>query len=309
MPILTENLTEAKLREDLKTICLLAYGKGLISGFDGSFSLKTSDNSILITPTDTHKGLLEEKDFILLDLNGNILTNGKEPSDHLSLHLAAYKARPDIKAFIHAHPPTVVSLTVAGIDFNQPVIPNTIISLGEVGFFPYSNSDKNTEESQLIEILKNHDAIILDKHGSITVGDDIFTAYGNLETLEFTAKVLHQASQIGEIQTLSDKEIKDLINERHKIYGKDLQDREKNNLFQNFTQKLTVKKLISKVLESNSPVFQRVLSLTHELTVNTIEKTAYSSKLTKEEKEQLGRELTGSFFNLVLGKFTKKTSL
>jgi L-fuculose-phosphate aldolase len=306
MHALTENLTETKLRQDLKTICLLAYNKGLVSGFDGSFSLKTSDNSILITPTNTHKGLLEEKDFILLDLNGNILTNGKEPSEHLSLHLAAYKARPDIKAFIHAHPPIVVSLTIAGIDFNQPIIPNTVISLGEVGFFPYTNSDKDTEESQLTEILKSHDAIILDKHGSITVGNDIFTAYENLEILEFTAKVLCQASQIGEVKTLSDKEIAELINERHKIYGKDLQDREKNNLFHDFTQKLTVKKLISKVLESESPVFQRVLSLTHELTINTIEKTSYSTKMSKEEKEQISRELTGSFFNMILGKFTRK---
>lgn len=294
MSTLTEKSIESKLRTDLKTICQLTYQNGLITGTDGNLSLKVSSNLILITPSDSHRGLLKEDDFVLVDIEGNILSKGKAPSYDLSIHLAAYKARPEITAIIHAHPPTTVSLSVSNININEPVLPNALVLLGKIGTLPYQNTSLENDIEETLKLLEKHDVIILEKHGSITVGEDIFDAYQKLETLEYTANILYKSHLIGHTETLSENEIKEL------------EEKEGIKLFHNTNEKLTIKKLLKSVMESDKPVFQRVLNLTHEVMQKTIENTSYASKLPKEEKEQLSREITTSFFSMILGRFTRK---
>lgn len=294
MPALTGNTTELKLRQDLKTICQLTYQNGLITGTDGNLSLKVSSNSILITPSDSHRGLLKEEDFVLVDLDGNVLSSGKPSSYDLSIHLAVYKARPEITAIIHAHPPTTVSLSVSNININEPLLPNALVLLGKVGTLSYKNTNLEKDIEQTLELLEKHDVIILERHGSITVGEDIFDAFQKLEILEYTANVLYKSHLIGHTETLTENEIKEL------------EASEGIKLFHNTTEKFTIKKMLKKLMESDKPVFQRVLNLTHEVMQKTIENTSYSSKLSKEEKEQLSREITTSFFSMILGRFTHK---
>lgn len=295
MPSLTENSTELKLRQDLKTVCQLIYQNGLITGTDGNLSLKVSSNLILITPSDSHRGLLKEEDFVLVDSDGNILSNGKPPSYDLSIHLAIYKSRPEITGIIHAHPPTTVSLSVSNININEPILPNALAILGKVGTISYKNAGLEKEIEETVSLLEKYDVIILEKHGSITVGKDIFDAYQKLETLEYTANVLYKSHLIGHTETLTENEIKEL------------ETREGIKLFHNTNEKFTIKKLLKNLMESDKPVFQRVLNLTHEIMQKTIENTSYSSKLSKEEKEQLSREITTSFFSMILGRFTHKS--
>ena len=74
------------------------------------------------------------------------------------------------------------------------------------------------------------------------------------------------------------------------------------------SQTIKLKDIFKNFIESNSPVFQRILNLVNEVMLATIQRTKYCEKLSNEEKEQLSRELTASFLSMILGKFTKKTS-
>ena len=74
------------------------------------------------------------------------------------------------------------------------------------------------------------------------------------------------------------------------------------------TQTTTLKDILKNFTESSSPIFQRVLNLVNEIMLETIQRTKYCEKLSREEKEQLSRELTASLLSMILGKFTKKTS-
>ena len=74
------------------------------------------------------------------------------------------------------------------------------------------------------------------------------------------------------------------------------------------SQTITLKDILKNFTESTSPVFQSVLNLVNEIMIATIQRTKYCEKLSSEEKEQLSRELTASLFNMILGRFTKKTS-
>ena len=56
-----------------------------------------------------------------------------------------------------------------------------------------------------------HDAVMLARHGSVTVGKDVFQAYDRLESLEHTAEVTLMAMQVGKPQALPEEEIERLI--------------------------------------------------------------------------------------------------
>ena len=71
---------------------------------------------------------------------------------------------------------------------------------------------------------------------------------------------------------------------------------------------IKLKDILKNFTESTSPVFQSVLNLVNDIMLATIHRTEYCKKLSKEEKEQLSRELTASFLGMILDRFTKKTS-
>ena len=303
----TELRKQLKLKEDLKKVCNLAYQRGLLSGNEGNLSLKISEEIILVTPRNSNKGSIETDDFVTVDINGNVISNGnREPTSELALHLEAYKKRADAKAIVHAHPPTLVSFSVAGLEFNQPAIPEIIVLLGEVPTVPYAEPGTEKLAKLASAYLEKHDAIILDHHGAVTIGKNIFDAYNKLESLEHAAKIMCYAHTLGDIKNLDENSINELVKQRHRIYGKEVELREGTKLFQTTNQKLKLKNIFKKLTESDSPVFQRILNIVNELILATIQRTTYSQKLTNEEQEQLSRELTTSFFSMILGRFTKK---
>lgn len=298
---------EANLREDLKNVCRLAYERELVSGTEGNFSLKLSDNLLLVTPQRSNKGLIRESDFVVVDLEGNVISNsGQMPTTELHLHLEAYKKRKDMNAVVHAHPISTVSFSVVGKDFIQPVIPEIIVLLGEVPTVQYKEPGTIELAKIVSTYLEKHDAVILEKHGVVTLGKDILDAYLKMESLEHASKIIHKACLLGEVKTLEESDVKDLVEQRHKNLGKEVEFREGKELFKTKEQYFTLRKLLKKIFEGNKPVFQRILTVVDELFLASLEKTTYSKSLTQDEKEKLSKELTSSFLSMILGRFTKK---
>lgn len=223
---------ETRCREDLTIVCHLAYKRGLVSGTEGNFSFKVDEDQILVTPRNSHKGLIETNNFVLVDSSGNITGNGnKQPTSELALHLEAYKKRPDIRAVVHAHSASTVSFSVAGLDFTQPVIPEIIVLLGEVPTVPYCEPGTKKLSEVSGGYLEKHDAVILERHGAVTVGKDIYEAYFKMESLEHASKIMLSASQLGKIKILEKHFVEELIKQRHKIYGEEVQLRDGEKLF------------------------------------------------------------------------------
>ncbi len=310
MAITQETNSETKLREDLKQVCNMAYQRGLISGTEGNFSIRISEELVLVTPKSSHKGSIKTSDFVIVDLNGNTISNGnKQPTSELAMHLEVYKKRADVKAVVHAHPPTLVSFSVAGIDFSQPVIPEIIVLLGEVPTVPYKEPGTNKLAEVAGIYLEKHDAVVLDHHGAITIGTDIFNAYYKLESLEHAAKIMHAAYSLGEIKHLEENSVDELIEQRHRVYGEEVALREGKKLFKTTNSTFKLKNILKKLTDNNSPVFQRVISLINEMMLATLQRTTYCQKLSTTEKEELSRELTSSLLGMTLEKFTNKKSV
>lgn len=214
---------EAGLRSLICHIGRLMYDGRYVDAASGNISVRLDENRILATPSGLAKGFLQPDQLIIVDMDGNKIGPETEanrnlrPTSELLMHLECYKQRPDVNGVVHAHPPTAVALTLAGISMRTCVIPEAIVVLGLVPTAAYCAPAGVENRNAIRALIGQHDAIMLAHHGSLTVGTDVWQAYMHLETLEHTAIILHRAAQIGPIPTLPPEEVAKLLEMRRQL--------------------------------------------------------------------------------------------
>ena len=199
------------------------YDKGFISASDGNISARLNPGRLLITPSGLHKGFLEPGHIVMIDEDGGRIGPGStanrklKPTSELPLHLEAYRQRPDIEAVVHAHPPITIALSIAGIPMADCLLPEVIVFLGLVPTTEYA-TPSTTESIQAIrELITNHDALVLQRHGSVTVGDDPMQAFMRLETVEQNARIAFMLAQLGITNPLPAEEVTKLLKHRQAL--------------------------------------------------------------------------------------------
>ncbi|GAB4268953.1 MAG: hypothetical protein Kow0080_12180 [Candidatus Promineifilaceae bacterium] len=215
--------TEQQLREELVRIGQLMYQKGFIAASDGNVSVRLDAERVLITPSGLHKGLLEPDDLVVVDMEGRMLGYGRHrsrqlrPTSELPMHLEAYRLRPDINAVVHAHPPIAVALSIAGIPLNDCLLPEVIVFLGLIPTTAYATPSSEENVRAIREFIVNHDGLVLQRHGSLTVGKDPMQAFMRLETLEQQARMRFMLAQLGAYNPMPPEEIRKLLAMRVKM--------------------------------------------------------------------------------------------
>ncbi len=188
---------EHQLRRELVQFARLCYERGLLVGFDGNLSARIDDDLILCTRASCHKGLLTDEDLLIVTLGGKKVRGNGTPTSELSMHLACYKARPDVQAVIHAHPPMCIAFTVAGLSMAQCVLPEVVLTMGVIPTLPYETTGTTSLADLVGAAAENHDAVLLDHHGAVALGDSLLSAFCKLETMEHTALILKSARDLG----------------------------------------------------------------------------------------------------------------
>jgi L-fuculose-phosphate aldolase len=217
--------TEADLRGELAEVCRLMYRQGYIVATDGNVSARLGEDRLLVTPSGLCKGDMEPGDFVLADLRGEpIDPAGRRPSSEIRLHVAIYEERRDVRAVVHAHPPTCVAFSLAGIEVANCILPEIVIGVGEMRMAPYATPTTQAAADVVRPLVRSCDAIILDRHGSVTVGRDVRSAFYALERIEWAARVTHLARQLGRVLTLPKPEVERLLEVRSKLTGRARRD-------------------------------------------------------------------------------------
>lgn len=193
-----------QLRQAILECGRLCYERKLMTANDGNISVRVDAERVLITPSGLSKGRMDVDDLILLDLEGNILQAklGRKPSSETPMHLEAYRQRPDIRAVIHAHPIFATTLTVAGLDLPIDVLPEVLLTLGEVPTTAYATPASHEDAEVIRDLIRNHNALLLRQHGSLTVGENLEEALIHLERLEHVAQVYYQALLLGHVERI-----------------------------------------------------------------------------------------------------------
>jgi len=188
-----------------------------IAANDGNISAKLSDSELLITPTTINKGDIPPDQILKIDMHGNVISGGKRPSSETKMHLAVYRARPDIAAIVHAHPPAATGFAACRIRLDADVIlPEVVFSLGKVGFAEYGTPSTEEIPNAVEKEIPGCDAMLLSNHGALTVGSDVMQAFYRMEVLEMYARVRLVTKILGEPKPLSQAEIAELYRVREK---------------------------------------------------------------------------------------------
>jgi len=193
---------EHKLREQIVRFAHLCYERNLLVAMDGNLSALLPDGSVLCTRAGCHKGFLTEDDLVVIDRRGEKLRGQGKPTSEMALHLACYDERPDVGAVIHTHPPISIAFTIAGVSMARCVLPEVILTLGTVPTVPYETTGTQALADRVRDSIRDHDALLLDRHGAVTVGGSLLEAFCRLETMEHTALITKTARDLGLVREL-----------------------------------------------------------------------------------------------------------
>ena len=211
-----KNLKYMEVREQMCDVCHKMWQLGWVAANDGNVSVKLDDGTFLATPTGISKSFITPEKLVHIDENGEVLDGpeGAKPSSEIKMHLRCYKEREDVGAVVHAHPPTATGYAVAHLDMDGYTMIETVIAIGSIPVTPYGTPSTYEVPDAIAPYLQEHDVLLLENHGALTVGSDLITAYYRMETLELYAKISLTAHLLGGEKEISQKNINRLIGMR-----------------------------------------------------------------------------------------------
>ncbi len=195
------------------------HAVGWVANHDGNVSMRVGKDRFLITPTATSKAEVTEANLVVVDGAGKVIEGTRKPPGELELHLAAYRARPDCHAVVHAHPPVATAFGAARVALPLP-LPEAVVSLGRV---PLANFAL-PKTPQAIEAISSNlsqpevEAVLLPGNGVLTVAADVALAYLRMELVEHVAKIVQAARALGGVQELPDAVMADLLKAHVKTF-------------------------------------------------------------------------------------------
>lgn len=195
-------IPERKLRDEILKFGRLCYERHLLVAMDGNLSVKLSDTEILCTRAGCHKGFLVDEDLVVIDRKGRKLRGAGSPTSEMAMHLACYDERPDIEAVIHTHPPIAIAFTIAGVSMARCVLPEVVLTLGTIPTVAYATTGTKDLAEGIRPYVRDHDAILMDRHGAVCLGKSLLNAFCNLETMEHTALITKTARDLGNVREL-----------------------------------------------------------------------------------------------------------
>jgi L-fuculose-phosphate aldolase len=209
-------ISDFQLRREMCDIAHRIHARGLVAASDGNLSCRAPGNHILITASGTHLGELKPDDIARVSADGRLVA-GRKPSSEMPLHLAVYRRRPDVQAVVHAHPPIATAFTYAGVSMAECVIPEVVLTLGTIPTAPYATPGSDEGPYAIAGLIADHDAILLERHGSVTVGTSLADACYKLEKVEHAAHILFHARQLGRVIPLSRDELRKIAEVRERL--------------------------------------------------------------------------------------------
>ena len=209
-----------EIREQICDICHKMWRQGWVAANDGNISVKLPDGNFLATPTGISKSFITPEKLVIINNKGEVLSGlpGYKPSSEIKMHMRCYRERPDVGAVVHAHPATATGFAVAGKSMDEYSMIETVIAIGSIPLTPYGTPSTDEVPDAITPYLQDHDVMLLQNHGALTVGCDLITAYYRMETLELYAKISLVAHLLGGAKEIEKPQIEKLLYLRENYY-------------------------------------------------------------------------------------------
>lgn len=190
-------MPESKLRELFCEIGRRVWQRGYIAANDGNFSVRLGTDRFLATPTLVSKGFMHPEDLVVIDGEGGLLEGRRKPTSELRLHLEVYRARADVNAVVHVHPPFATAFAILQAPVPKCVLAEVEVSLGEIPIVPYATPGTAEFAQAIRPLVGDFQAFLLANHGAVTLGRDLEEAYFRMEQVEHYCRILLYSQGLG----------------------------------------------------------------------------------------------------------------
>jgi len=221
---------DSSLAKKVALSCRILAKLGLVKETTGHVSCRSGDGKFMLIRGRgrDETGLLftRPKDIVLTDLEGKGLKNrhGIKPPNESCIHGEIYKARPEVGSVVHAHPPSVVLCTMAGIEL-RPIYGGYDpqgMKLALDGIPVYSSSlTLHTKEQvhAMMDVMGRKDVCPLRGHGLVVAGGSVEEATVRAIKLDTLAKMHLQAASLGKIPSIDEADVQ-AFSARGNLQGK-----------------------------------------------------------------------------------------
>lgn len=207
----------AELRERVAQACRVIGKLDLTKAATGHLSARVpGTDTVLIRargPGESGVRYTVADDIITVDLNGKKLAGRDDlvPPREVFIHTWLYRTRPDLKAVVHAHPPTVVLFTIC----KKPLLPlyggydpSSLRLLTEgIPTYPRSKTVTNDKLGKEFAETMHGRACMMRGHGITTCGDSIEDATLTAISLNILAEMNYRAYLLGDPEPIPEEEI------------------------------------------------------------------------------------------------------
>jgi len=183
------------------------YDQGLTTATGGNISLREDNGDIWITPKGYDKGSLSSEDIVCVHPDGTF-EGRHEPSSELPFHKAAYRAQPDFRAVVHAHPVASIAFSLTRTMPRVDLLPDTLVRCRNMRLSKYAlTGSLALAESLYTEFAKGADVVFLENHGVCVGAKNMIDASQLFETIDYAARLDLLTRKLGNPVAITDEQL------------------------------------------------------------------------------------------------------
>lgn len=210
-----------KTKSEVVTAAKQMIRTGLVAAVWGNVSARVPESDlVVVTPSGVEYETLDEDRVCVIDLNSGEMVEGQlRPTSELPLHLAIYRARPDVLGVMHTHSVYASACSVAHKEI-PPLIEDLAQAVGgAVSVAKYALPGTPEVATNVVAALGQKAAVLMANHGVVGVGDTLAEALRVCQIVEKGAQIYAISNMIGGPVLLSDEDVEWLRDSYQHSYG------------------------------------------------------------------------------------------
>jgi L-ribulose-5-phosphate 4-epimerase len=207
-----------EIRKDLHEAHLTLEKYGLVAYTSGNVSVRVKEH-VIIKPSGVPYSLLRPEDYVVVDLDGNIIEGNKKPSIDNATHLYLYRNIEWAKSIIHTHSTFATVWAVAEKPIPVLCTAHADVFGEEIPLSEYAPVGSEAIAKAVLKVLGKSGVVLLRKHGVMVVGSSLDDAIKKAIFLEEVAKIAYFAQMMSVPVPLAQDEVERLYLQYHTKYG------------------------------------------------------------------------------------------
>lgn len=206
-------MSDAALRQALVDTARAMTSAGLSRGTSGNASVRVSSERYLITPSGVPKGALAPGDAVDLALAETPREDIRpRASSEWRFHRDIYRARPEVGAIVHGHPPFCTTLACARRDIPSFHYLVALAGGHDIRCASYATFGTQELSDAVVAGLTGRRACLLANHGMVALGLTLEQALDLALEIEGLAEQYWRALQVGPPALLDPAEMDRVLN-------------------------------------------------------------------------------------------------